>query len=83
MKRNMLLTLQAWKDSETRKPFYLTGIKGVGKTFLSCEFAKTFFDSYLYLSFEHNKELLVYERQQELVSEIILLSDREDIDLTV
>lgn len=33
--------------------------------------------------FEHNKELLVYERQQELVSEIMLLSDREEIDLTV
>ena len=33
--------------------------------------------------FEHNKELLVYERQQELVSEIMLLSDREGIDLTV
>ena len=33
--------------------------------------------------FEHNKELLVYERQQELVSEIMLLSDRDEIDLTV
>ena len=33
--------------------------------------------------FEHNKELLVYERQQELVSEIMLLSDREELDLTV
>lgn len=33
--------------------------------------------------FEHNKELLVYERQQELVSEILLLSDREELDLTV
>ena len=64
MKRNMLLTLQAWKDSETRKPFYLTGIKGVGKTFLSCEFAKTFFDSYLYINFEHNKELVSKLKQQ-------------------
>ena len=43
MKRNMLLTLQLWKNNELRKPFYLTGIKGVGKTFLACEFAKTFF----------------------------------------
>lgn len=54
----MLLTLQLWKNSEIRKPFYLTGVKGVGKTFLACEFAKNFFDSYLYISFEHNKELL-------------------------
>lgn len=57
MKRNLISTLQSWMESEERKPFYMTGIKGVGKTYLACEFAKSFFDSYLYLSFEHNKEL--------------------------
>jgi len=57
MKRNLITTLQTWMESEERKPFYMTGIKGVGKTYLACEFAKSFFDSYLYLSFEHNKEL--------------------------
>ena len=31
--------------------------------------------------FEHNKQLLVYERQQELLSEIMLLNEREEIDL--
>ena len=64
MKRNMLLTLQSWKNSETRYPFYLTGVKGVGKTYLACEFAKTSFDSYLYISFEHNKELITILEQQ-------------------
>lgn len=57
MKRNLINTLQSWMESEERKPFYLTGMKGVGKTYLACEFAKSFFDSYLYLSFEYNKEL--------------------------
>lgn len=57
MKRNLIDTLQQWMENEERKPFYMTGMKGVGKTYLSCEFAKSFFDSYLYLSFEHNKEL--------------------------
>ncbi len=57
MKRNLIDTLQHWMESEERKPFYITGMKGVGKTYLSCEFAKSFFDSYLYLSFEHNNEL--------------------------
>lgn len=57
MKRNMINTLQAWMEAEQRKPFYMTGIKGVGKTYLACDFAKSFFDSYLYLSFDHNKEL--------------------------
>ena len=33
--------------------------------------------------FEHNKELLVYERQQELLSEIMLLNDADEIDLSI
>lgn len=33
--------------------------------------------------FEHNKELLVYERQQELLSEIRLLNDADEIDISV
>ena len=57
MKRNMIHTLQNWMEKDERKPFYITGIKGVGKTYLACEFAKSFFESYLYISFEHNKEL--------------------------
>jgi len=60
MKRNLITTLQAWMEKENRKPFYMTGIKGVGKTYLACEFSKSFFGSYLYLSFEHNKELAAY-----------------------
>ena len=33
--------------------------------------------------FEHNKELLVYERQQELLSDIMLLNDADEIDLSI
>lgn len=33
--------------------------------------------------FEHNKELLVYERQQELLSEIRLLNDADEIDIAI
>ncbi len=57
MKRNLIGTLQQWMEKESRKPFYMTGIKGVGKTYLACDFCNSFFDSYLYISFEHNKEL--------------------------
>ena len=63
MKRNMIHTLQQWMEGETRLPFYLTGMKGIGKTYLACEFAKDFFDSYLYISFEYNKELAEYFNQ--------------------
>ena len=47
MKRNLINTLQAWMEKESRKPFYMTGIKGVGKTYLACEFAKSFLDVFL------------------------------------
>lgn len=57
MKRNAINVLQKWKNESERRPFYLTGIKGVGKTYLAYDFANDFFDSYLYLNFEHNKEL--------------------------
>lgn len=60
MKRNAFATLKLWKDAGERKPFYLTGIKGVGKTYLAFEFAKDFFDSYLYLSLEQNMALAEY-----------------------
>ena len=60
MKRNLINQLQQWMEHDERKPFYMTGMKGVGKTYLACEFAGSFFDSYLYLSFEHNKELAAY-----------------------
>lgn len=60
MKRNALTTLKLWKETAERKPFYLTGIKGVGKTYLAFEFAKDFFDSYLYLSLEQNAALAEY-----------------------
>lgn len=60
MKRNLINTLQHWMELEHRKPFYMTGMKGVGKTYLACEFSSSFFDSYLYLSFEHNKALTEY-----------------------
>jgi len=79
MKRNLINTLQTWMESEERKPFYMTGMKGVGKTYLACEFAKSFFDSYLYISFEHNKELS--DRFEALSKEEIIPSLAEYFEL--
>lgn len=60
MKRNAVRVLEEWKNSAERKPLYLTGIRGVGKTYLAYDFANNFFDSYLYINFEHNKERVEY-----------------------
>ncbi|MBE5950234.1 MAG: hypothetical protein E7260_01425 [Lachnospiraceae bacterium] len=58
MKRNAINVLQKWKEQPERKPFYLTGIKGVGKTYLAYDFANDFFDSCFYLNFDHNRHLV-------------------------
>lgn len=58
MKRNAIATLQKWKENDNRKPLYLKGLKGIGKTYLAFEFAKNFFDSFFYLSFENNETLV-------------------------
>lgn len=43
-----------WKADPERRPFFLTGRKGVGKTYLACDFAKSFFEDYIYINFETN-----------------------------
>ena len=58
MKRNAINVLQKWKEQPERKPFYLTGVKGVGKTYLAYDFANDFFGSCFYLNFDHNKNLV-------------------------
>lgn len=52
MKRKLIDKLIEWKDEPNRKPALLNGVKGVGKTYLSLEFAKTFFSHVFYLNFE-------------------------------
>lgn len=52
MKRNSIERLIAWKENKHKKPLWITGIKGVGKTYLSLDFAKSFFDGNLYVNFE-------------------------------
>lgn len=52
MKRNLIQNLMEWKDYKDRPPFLLTGRKGTGKTYLSYDFVKSFFDNYIYINFE-------------------------------
>jgi len=41
-----------WKKSSNKKPILLTGARGVGKTFLAYDFAKSFYTAYVYINFE-------------------------------
>lgn len=54
MKRSAIDRLINWKQASDARPVLLTGAKGVGKTYLAYDFAKSFFKSIFYLNFEHD-----------------------------
>ena len=56
MKRSAIDRLIQWKQASDVRPVLLTGAKGVGKTYLAYDFAKAFFESILYLNFEHDRD---------------------------
>lgn len=52
MKREISLSLHAWKSSKYRKPLILKGARQVGKTYALKAFASTAYPHYHYLNFE-------------------------------
>lgn len=62
MKRKIIDILIEWKDKEEsnkrRKPILLIGAKGVGKTYLAYDFAKSFYEHITYLSFTRDKSVI-------------------------
>ncbi|HPU64100.1 MAG TPA: AAA family ATPase [Mobilitalea sp.] len=54
MKRTAIEHLLKWSQNEDVRPVILTGAKGVGKTYLACDFAKSFYKQFLYVNFEHD-----------------------------
>ncbi|MBE5960290.1 MAG: ATP-binding protein [Lachnospiraceae bacterium] len=70
MKRNAITRLKAWKEKEFRKPMWMTGIKGAGKTYLALDFAKSFYEGNLYVNFETNASIReLFKRKAESVKE--------------
>lgn len=58
MKRKIIDELIKWKTEDSGKPILLTGLKGVGKTYLAYDFAKAFFECICYINFEHDREFI-------------------------
>lgn len=52
MKRKVIDELIRWHQDHDGRPVLLTGAKGVGKTYLAFDFARSFFEDILYLNFE-------------------------------
>ena len=60
MKRNLIQKLIEWKNDEDRKPALITGAKGIGKTYLTLDFAKSFYEGHIYINFENNANIREY-----------------------
>ncbi len=57
MYREIINDLKQWKDKSRRKPLLLTGVRQCGKTYIVEEFAKEYFESYVYVNFESSENL--------------------------
>lgn len=74
MKRKIIDELINWKTEDNGKPLLLTGVKGVGKTYTSYDFAKAFFEQISYLNFErepHTAELFHATDSQVIMDRLI------------
>ena len=59
MYRKIMSFLEAWKESEHRKPLILQGARQVGKTYSILEFGRTHYENVAYFNFETNPKLNV------------------------
>ena len=57
MYRKIISFLEAWKESEHRKPLILQGARQVGKTYSILEFGRTHYENVAYFNFETNPKL--------------------------
>ena len=65
MERDAIYDLLKWKNSKRRKPLIIQGCRQVGKTFLMIEFAKRYYENYVYFNFDESTDLAsVFEKNK-------------------
>ena len=78
MKRKVIDGLMNWNLNPEYKPVLLTGAKGVGKTYLAYDFAKSFYEHILYLNLERRPaahELFHNQNPQETTRKLLKYFD--------
>lgn len=69
MKRKAMEQLMLWKEQQSSSLLLMEGIKGVGKTYLAIDFAKSFYSDYLYLNFENKPDAVALFTKKILAGE--------------
>lgn len=73
IERRLMNSLINWKNSSTRKPLILRGVRQCGKTWLLQEFGRRHFESVAYFNFENQEELASFF-EREIDPERILIN---------
>lgn len=73
MRRKLIDKLLEWKEDTNQKVLMLYGASGVGKTYLALDFAKSFYEQFIY--FDLGKDSSVIDN--------ILESDRKEFELDI
>ncbi len=74
MKRKIIDRIIDWKQEPESRPLLLTGAKGVGKTYVAYDFAKSFFDHILYINLEREpaaRELFMPEATEGITDRLL------------
>jgi predicted AAA+ superfamily ATPase len=57
MERMLMKRLIEWKENPDKKPLIVRGVRQCGKTYLLCEFGKTFYEDVAYYKFDEDETL--------------------------
>ncbi|BCJ95019.1 ATPase [Anaerocolumna cellulosilytica] len=76
MKRKLISKLLKWKEQTDKNPLFITGAKGVGKTYLAYDFGKSFYNNIVYFNFETEPEIYNKLLSQSESDSYVQLKDR-------
>ena len=81
MKRLLYNELLTWKNSESRKPLILKGVRQCGKTWLLKEFGKNNYENIAYFNFEGNTSLQeIFEQDldvKRIIEELSIINNKK------
>lgn len=88
LERKFIKRLEYWKDNNINMPLMLIGARQTGKTYILKYFCENYFQNYVYINFDENKEYIKFFEKdlnpERIITEIEAYRQQKiDIDNTV